>query len=149
MTTGPRVVAFWGLLLAVLLLLCAVGHESWVDLSLWGFSVAVLWVTAVLVAAANKRAPVHRGAFAWPTSSSTSLTLALTAGLVAVAAVYPPWLFIVTPVPLGVALYAGMRDRKLRERMITDRAIDPKAPPYLAGAGQPREISPWPDEDGP
>lgn len=146
--TAPRVVAFWGSLLATLLLLCWVGHESWVDLSLWGFAVTVLWTTAALVFLANRRAPVHRGAYTWPTSAGPSLALALAAGLAAVAAVYPPWFAILVPVPLGVAAYAAIRDRKLRQRMLVAGAVDPKAPPHLARPGQPREIPPWPDGDG-
>lgn len=143
--TAARVVAFFGSLLAVLLVLCFVGNESWVDLSLWGFSVCVLWGTAALVAVASRRAPVHRGSYAWPTSAGPALALALAAVFVVVGAVYPPWFAIVVPVPLGVAVYAAVRDRKLRRRMLTDGAVDPGAPPYLARAGQPREISPWPD----
>lgn len=143
--TGPRTVAFWGSLCLVLLILCAAGHESWVDLSLWGSTVFILWSVALAAHLANRRTPVHRGAFAWPTSSSTSLLLALALVFAALAGAFGLWFGILVPVPLVVAAYGAVRDRKLHERMVTSGAVDPKAPPYLAGAGRPREIPAWPD----
>jgi hypothetical protein len=145
--TAPRVVAFWGFLLAVLLVLCAAGHESWVDLSLWAFAVTVLYFTAALAWLANRRAPVHRGSYAWPVSSSPALCGGGAIVLAALASVYGIWFAVMIPVPAGLGLYLGIRDRKLRQRMLTAGAVDPTAPPYLAGAGHPREIPEWPDAE--
>lgn len=143
--TAPRAVAFWGSLLAVLLILCAAGHESWVDLSLWGGSVTILWFTAFCVYLANRRAPVHRGSFSFPTSSSTALLAALSLGLGALAGVYGLWFGLLVPVPAVVALYGIVRDHKLKARMLESGAVDPAAPAYIAGAGRPRQIPAWPE----
>jgi hypothetical protein len=145
--TGPRTVAFWGGLCLVLLIFCAAGHESSVDLSLWGCTVFILWTTALAAYLANRRAPVHRGSFAWPTSSSTSLLLALSLLFAALTGAFGLWFGVLVPVPAVIAAYGAIRDRKLNERMVTAGVVDPKAPPYLAGAGKPREIPAWPEPD--
>lgn len=146
--TGPRVVAFWGSLLAILLILCAVGHEQWVDLSLWGFSVTVVYSVAALAVVASKRAPVHRGSFAWPVSASPAIAFAAACGMTAVAAVYGPWFGLLVPVPLIIAAYAAVRDYKIRKRLLTDGVVDPKAPARLPSAGTAREIDPFPKAGG-
>lgn len=149
--TGARTLVFWGFLCAVLFLLCYVGHENYVDLSAWGLTVFIIWLGALLTYLFNRRQPVHRGSFAHPTSSATSLLLALSLGLGALAGAYGLWFGILVPVPIVIAAYGAVRDRKLRQRMVETGAVDPKAPPYLARAGRPRDIPPWPEpsSDGP
>ncbi len=143
--TGARTLIFWGALCAVLLILCWAGHESAEDLSLWGMTVFVIWATALAAYLFNRRQPVHRGSFAHPVSSSTSLILSLSLVFGALAGVWGLWFGILVPVPVVLAAYAAIRDRKLRRRMIESGAVDPKAPPYLARAGRPREIPRWPE----
>lgn len=143
--TGPRAVAFWGSLCLILLVLCAVGHESWEAICLWGMTVAAVWTTAIAAFFANRQAPVHRGSFARPTSSSTSLLLALALLLGALAGVYGLWFGIMVPVPVAIAIYGIVRDRKLYRRMVDSGDVDPTAPPYLARAGRPHELAPWPE----
>lgn len=145
--TGTRLTAFWGSLLAILLVLAWVGHESWLVLALWGFAVTALYVTSVAVHLANRRSPVHRGAFAWPVSGAPALALAVMFVLAALAGVYGGWFAILVPVPLALAIYLQIRDRKLRQRMLTARALDPEAPPHVARAGRPREIPEWPEPE--
>ncbi len=146
--SGPKVVAFWGSLLAVLLILNAADHEPWVDVALWGWAVFVIWTTAFVVMLTNRRSPVHRGAFAWPTSASPALAFGLAVLLTGAAAVYGPWFGILVPVPVVFGTYLWVRDRKLRTRMLVSGAVDPKAPDFLPRAGQPREIPAWPEDDG-
>lgn len=145
--SGPKVLAFWGSVLAVLLVSNAADHEPRVDVALWGWAVFVIWGFAFVLMLTNRHSPVHRGAFAWPTSGSPALALGLAVLLGAAAMVYGLWFAILVPVPVAFGTYLWVRDRKLRRRMLESGALDPKAPDFLPRAGQPRETPAWPDAE--
>jgi hypothetical protein len=145
--SGPFVVAYWGFTLAVLTALAGVGHESWFVLGMWFFAFGTIWLTALLAALAGRRAPVHRGSYAWPTSSSPALPLVAAFALGALAYGFGVWFLILMPAPLGWWGILAVRDHKLRKRLLDQRVVDPAAPPTLATAGRPREIEPWPQPE--
>lgn len=132
--TGPRVLAFWGLLLAALLVFDIVGHESLFDHLLWSFAVAVIWSAAFAVWVAERRAPVHRGSFSWPVSASTTLPLAATALFLCLGAVFGIWFAVLAPAPFAVAVSLGLRDRALRRRLVTDGRVRPRGPAHVPHA---------------